>query len=116
MNALDQQIAEVAVKIDNEDLGVVLFALNLWGNQFSPRRVEDKIKLHSMRKLRQKLEIRHLQTKGSTKEFRIRIEPVQAYALMIILNSVSGQISQQSYEANVCRKLSNDFHQKLTGL
>lgn len=113
MNALDQPIQEVAFKIDNEDLGVLLTALNIWGQRNRATSVEDKMGLFSLRKLRQKLEVRQSQTKGSTKQFKLRIEPVQAYGMMSILSSVIVTAEPKSYEANVYRKYRDEFHKKL---
>lgn len=113
MNALDQPIQEVAFKIDNEDLGVLLTALNIWGQRNRATSVEDKMGLFSLRKLRQKLEVRQSQTKGSTKQFKLRIEPVQAYGMMSILSSMIVTAEPKSYEANVYRKYRDEFHSKL---
>lgn len=113
MNVLDLPIQEVAIKIDNEDLGVLLSALNLWGQSCKADSVEDRMKVFSLRKLRQKLEIRQSQTKGSKKEFKLRIEPVQAYGMMNLLSLISTQLPKNSYEANVCLKFRDDFHKKL---
>lgn len=113
MNALDQQIQEVAFKIDNEDLGVLLFALNNWGQRNRATSVEERMSVFSLRKLRQKMEVRQSQTKGSLKEFKLRIEPVQAYSMMSLLTWFMTQISPISYEHNVCRKYRDDFHKKL---
>ena len=116
MNALDHHIQEIAFKIDNEDLGVLLFALNHWGNSFAAKTSEDKMKIFTLRKLRQKMEIRQLQTKGSTKEFKLRVEPVQAFALMNILTVVRTMLSEKSYESEVCRKFRDEIHQKLLAI
>lgn len=116
MNALDQPIQEVAFKIDNEDLGVLLFALNSWGNNFKLQSVEDKMKIFSLRKLRQKLEIRQTQTKGSKKEFKLRVEPVQAFALMNILTIILDTLPDRAYEWNVCRRYRDEFHQILLAI
>lgn len=116
MNVLDREIKEVSFKIDNEDLNVLLFALNNWGERISADSVEEKMKIFSLRKLRQKMEVRISQTKGSRKEFKLRIEPVQAYAMMNLLSIVSTQLPTNSYEANVCRKYRDDFHKKLLSI
>ena len=113
MNALDQPIQEVAFKIDNEDLGVLLLALNNWGTIQRANNVEERMSIFSLRKLRQKMEVRQSQTKGSLKEFKLRIEPVQAYFMITILNTFIGLKTNESYEANVCRKYRDDFHKKL---
>ena len=42
MNALDQPISEVSVKIDNEDMNILLECLYAWGNTFRPESVEQK--------------------------------------------------------------------------
>ena len=104
MNALDQPISEVSVKIDNEDMNILLECLYAWGNTFRPESVEQKMNVFSMRKLKQKLEIRIAQTKGTTKLYTLKLEPVQAYALMNILNLSYHWYLVISYEANVCRK------------
>ena len=113
MNALDQPIQEVTFKIDNEDLGVLLCALNNWGQRNRATSVEERMSIFSLRKLRQKMEVRQIQTKGSLKEFKLRIEPVQAYSMLNLLNWFISQISPISYEYNVCRKYRDEFHKKL---
>lgn len=113
MNALDQHIQEVVFKIDNEDLVVLNNALNLWGNRVSTSNVEDKMKTFALRKLRQKFEVKIAQTKGSIKTFKMRIEPIQAYALMNILSVMTDLYKNEIYEANVCRKYRDEFHQGL---
>ena len=116
MNALDQQIQEVTFKIDNEDLSVLLFALDNWGANHRATSVEEKMSVFSLRKLRQKMETRQIQTKGSLKQFKLRIEPVQAYAMLNILNAFIGLKPNNSYEAHVCRKYRDEFHQKLLSI
>ena len=114
MNALDQPIQEVAFKIDNEDLGVLLSALDNWGASHRATSVEERMSVFSLRKLRQKMEVRQSQTKGSLKEFKLRIEPVQAYSMINLLNwFMTYQVSPVSYEYNVCRKYRDEFHAKL---
>lgn len=113
MNALDQPIKDVAFKIDNEDLGVLLYVLNNWGQRNIATSVEERMSVFSLRKLRQKMEIRQSQTKGSMKEFKLRIEPVQAYSMMNLLTWFMTQVSPISYEHNVCRQYRDDFHKKL---
>lgn len=117
MNALDQPISEVSVKIDNEDMNILLECLYAWGNTFRPESVEQKMNVFSMRKLKQKLEVRIAQTKGTTKLYTLKLEPVQAYALMNILNlAYHYWYLVISYEANVCRKYKDEFHQKLLAI
>ena len=116
MNALDQPISEVSVKIDNEDMNILLECLYAWGNTFRPESVEQKMNVFSMRKLKQKLEVRIAQTKGTTKLYTLKLEPVQAYALMNILNLAYHWFHVISYEANVCRKYKDEFHQKLLAI
>ena len=116
MNALDQPISEVSVKIDNEDMNILLDCLYAWGNTFKAESVEQKMNVFSMRKLKQKLEIRIAQTKGTTKLYTLKLEPVQAYALMNILNLAYHWFPVISYEANVCRKYKDEFHQKLLAI
>ena len=116
MNVLDLPIQEVSFKIDNEDLGVLLFGLNNWGVIYTAKNVEAKMNIYSLRKLRQKMEVRLAQTKESKKEFKLRIEPVQAYAMINILNINLGITPTNTYEANVFRKYRDEFHQTLQGL
>ena len=116
MNALDQPISEVSVKIDNEDMNILLECLYAWGNTFRPESVEQKMNVFSMRKLKQKLEVRIAQTKGTTKLYTLKLEPVQAYALMNILNLAYHWYLVISYEANVCRRYKDEFHQKLLAI
>ena len=116
MNALDQPISEVSVKIDNEDMSLLLKIINIWGESVSLKQVEDKLICFSMRKLKQKLEVRIAQTKGTTKLYTLKLEPVQAYALMNILNLAYHWYLVISYEANVCRKYKDEFHQKLLAI
>ena len=116
MNALDQPISEVSVKIDNEDMNILLDCLYAWGNTFKAESVEQKMNVFSMRKLKQKLEIRIAQTKGTTKLYTLKIEPVQAYALMNILDKVYNLLAPICYERNVCRKYKDEFHQKLLAI
>lgn len=116
MNVLDLPIQEVAFKIDNEDLGVLLSALNHWGKITKPTNVETKMNIYSLRKLRQKIEVRLAQTKNSKKEFKLRIEPVQAYSMIGIMNAYLKDQPLHSYEFNVARKYRDEFHQTLHGL
>ena len=116
MNALDLPIQEVAFKIDNEDLGVLLTALNHWGKTTKPTCVEVKMNIYSLRKLRQKMEVRLAQTKNSKKEFKLRIEPVQAYSMINVMSVVLTETPGNSYEANVLRRYKDSFHQTLTGI
>ncbi len=116
MNVLDLPIQEVVFKIDNEDLGILLSALNYWGVIYKPNSVEAKINIYSLRKLRQKMEVRLSQTKGSKKEFKLRIEPVQAYSMLNILTVFLKDQPVHSYEFNVVRRYRDEFHQTLSGL
>lgn len=116
MNALDQSISEVSIKIDNEDMNIFNEILKLWGLTSKCESVEEKMKVFSMRKLRQKLEVRIAQTKGTTKLYVLKLEPIQAYAMMNILATTYSLFSPTSYEANVCRKYKAEFHQKLLAI
>ena len=76
MNALDQPISEVSVKIDNEDMNILLDCLYAWGNTFRPESVEQKMNVFSMRKLKQKLEVTIAQTKGPPHFYTPNIPPL----------------------------------------
>ena len=115
MNALDQPISEVSVKIDNEDMSLLLKIINIWGESVSLKHVEDKLICFSIRKLRHKLENRIYQTKGTVKPYTLKLEPVQAYTLITIL-STKHQFAMGSYEGNFCEKMKNEFHQKLLAI
>ncbi|WP_312395672.1 hypothetical protein [Chryseobacterium sp.] len=118
MNILDKIYPEISIKIDAEDLKVIIDFLNECGMQLQPDQKVLKIKasVSLLKEIRDKFVIKHYTKKGTTKQFLIKLKAYHLFALLDVfaLNDVVN--GSKPFEKNCIVKYNNIFHQKLTGI
>lgn len=118
MNILDKHFPEISFKTDVEDLKVIIDLLNDFGTFVEPNHRDIKIKAATslLKEIRDKMVIKELQKKGTTKKFLLKFKVYHITALLeaFILNEDIN--SNKPFEKNCINQYKSMFHQKLTGV
>lgn len=116
-NVLDKNYSEISFKTDVEDLKVMINFINEFATGIvDNNELQRKISIILLREVRDKLEAKEIQKRGSRKQFLIKFK---AYHVAALLESFlfNDRINHYKiFEKNCIDGYKNQFHQKLTGL
>lgn len=116
-NVLDKNYAEIAFKTDVEDLNVMISFINEFATGIVDNdELQRKISIMLLREVRDKLEMKELQKRGTKKQFLVKFKPYHIAALVesFLYNDRINHC--KPFEKNCIDGYKNLFHQKLIAL
>lgn len=117
-NVLDKNYPEISFKTDTEDLRVMIDYLNQFGEFFTTdnNQLQRKISIILLREIRDKLLIKELSKKVTTKKFLMKFKAYHIAALTEAFSYNNVINGSKPFERNCINMYKDQFHQKLTGL
>lgn len=117
-NVLDKNYPEISFKTDAEDLRVMIDYLNQFGEFFTTdnNQLQRKISIILLREIRDKLIVKEISKKVTTKKFLMKFKAYHIAALTEAFGYNSVINSSKPFEKNCIDSYKNQFHQKLLGL
>ncbi|REC47854.1 MULTISPECIES: hypothetical protein [Chryseobacterium] len=116
-NVLDKNYPEISFKTDAEDLKVMINFINEFASGIVDiQDIERKKSIILLKEVRDKMEMKELQKRGTNKQFLMKFKAYHLHALLVCFMFNDRINSKRIFEKNCIDAYKNQFHQKLLAL